>query len=298
MVVPEELEADVDELFARLEELLGPFPVAARRRRPGRRVRARRVAGGRPPDARPGAHRGRDPAPLGRPTLVVATDAETSVDELLDAIEQGTLVLSPAATAGRPGGRPRHAVHVGRPPGPRRRRPRRPRRAHRPRRRARPAGAAVRGVRRARGPRSSTPRRLARTSPTTRTVVVATSSAPPRSCARSCASTSDQRSCRPCATARSRECSSPSWRCGTPAAGADRRLALGNLVLPVDPAPGFGGLLLGAVVAAHIRDVDDDCPRRPPPDRPGRARPPGRAAPAAPPLPGRPPRARRAPRTG
>ena len=34
-----------------------------------------------------------------------------------------------------------------------------------------------------------------------------------------------------------------------------RRLALGNLVLPVDPAPGFGGLLLGAVVAAHIKDV-------------------------------------------
>lgn len=37
-----------------------------------------------------------------------------------------------------------------------------------------------------------------------------------------------------------------------------RRLALGNLVLPVDPAPGFGGLLLGAVVARHLPDVDDD----------------------------------------
>ena len=34
-----------------------------------------------------------------------------------------------------------------------------------------------------------------------------------------------------------------------------RRIALGNLVLPVDPAPGFGGLLLGAVVTAHITDV-------------------------------------------
>jgi hypothetical protein len=34
-----------------------------------------------------------------------------------------------------------------------------------------------------------------------------------------------------------------------------RRIALGNLVLPVDPAPGFGGLLLGAVVNAHITDV-------------------------------------------
>ena len=37
-----------------------------------------------------------------------------------------------------------------------------------------------------------------------------------------------------------------------------RRVALGNLVLPVDPAPGFGGLLLGAVVAGHMAAVDDD----------------------------------------
>ena len=37
-----------------------------------------------------------------------------------------------------------------------------------------------------------------------------------------------------------------------------RRLALGNLVLPVDPAPGFGGLLLGAVVAGHLGDVPDE----------------------------------------
>jgi hypothetical protein len=37
-----------------------------------------------------------------------------------------------------------------------------------------------------------------------------------------------------------------------------RRVALGNLVLPVDPAPGFGGLLLGAVVAKHITGVDPE----------------------------------------
>lgn len=37
-----------------------------------------------------------------------------------------------------------------------------------------------------------------------------------------------------------------------------RRVSLGNLVLPVDPAPGFGGLLLGAVVARHVTDVDAD----------------------------------------
>lgn len=34
-----------------------------------------------------------------------------------------------------------------------------------------------------------------------------------------------------------------------------RRIALGHLVLPVTPAPGFGGLLLGAVVANHISAV-------------------------------------------
>jgi len=37
-----------------------------------------------------------------------------------------------------------------------------------------------------------------------------------------------------------------------------RRVALGHLVLPVDPTPGFGGLLLGAVIAAHLPDVDED----------------------------------------
>ena len=37
-----------------------------------------------------------------------------------------------------------------------------------------------------------------------------------------------------------------------------RRVALGHMVLPVDPAPGFGGLLLGSVVAAHLGGIDDD----------------------------------------
>lgn len=37
-----------------------------------------------------------------------------------------------------------------------------------------------------------------------------------------------------------------------------RRLALGTLVLPVDPAPGFGGLLLGATISRHVSEVDDD----------------------------------------
>lgn len=37
-----------------------------------------------------------------------------------------------------------------------------------------------------------------------------------------------------------------------------RRIALGNLVLPVDPSPGLGGLLLGAVVAQHLPGVDEE----------------------------------------
>jgi len=37
-----------------------------------------------------------------------------------------------------------------------------------------------------------------------------------------------------------------------------RRIALGHLYLPVDPLPGFGGLLLGGVLAQHIRELDED----------------------------------------
>lgn len=37
-----------------------------------------------------------------------------------------------------------------------------------------------------------------------------------------------------------------------------RRISLGHMYLPVDPAPGFGGLLLGAILSTYIRDVDED----------------------------------------
>lgn len=37
-----------------------------------------------------------------------------------------------------------------------------------------------------------------------------------------------------------------------------RRIALGHMALPVDPPPGFGGLLLGSVVARHLGGVNDD----------------------------------------
>jgi hypothetical protein len=37
-----------------------------------------------------------------------------------------------------------------------------------------------------------------------------------------------------------------------------RRVALGRVNLPVTPAPGFGGLLLGGIVAGHIEELDPD----------------------------------------
>jgi hypothetical protein len=37
-----------------------------------------------------------------------------------------------------------------------------------------------------------------------------------------------------------------------------RRLSLGHLFLPVDPLPGFGGLLLAAVLAANLDGIDAD----------------------------------------
>ena len=37
-----------------------------------------------------------------------------------------------------------------------------------------------------------------------------------------------------------------------------RRVALGELDLPCDPAPGFGGILLGGVVARHVGSIDPE----------------------------------------
>src|SRR4051794_20318621 len=37
-----------------------------------------------------------------------------------------------------------------------------------------------------------------------------------------------------------------------------RRVALGRRVLPTEPSPGFGGLLLGGIVAAHMDELDPD----------------------------------------
>ncbi len=37
-----------------------------------------------------------------------------------------------------------------------------------------------------------------------------------------------------------------------------RRLSIGHLVLPADPVPGFGGVLLGSVLSVHMAEIDED----------------------------------------
>jgi hypothetical protein len=37
-----------------------------------------------------------------------------------------------------------------------------------------------------------------------------------------------------------------------------RRVALGDLWLPTEPAPGFGSILLAGIVAGHVNQLDDD----------------------------------------
>src|ERR1700748_2306278 len=37
-----------------------------------------------------------------------------------------------------------------------------------------------------------------------------------------------------------------------------RRVSIGKMVLPTDPPPGFGGILLGGIVANHIMGIDPD----------------------------------------
>ena len=104
LIVPEDLEGQVDELFERLEELLGPFAVQLDPDDAGveygldewppadRQTLAQALVEAAVP------HRWQGP------TVIVATDSEAAVDELLDGVEQGTLVLSSGGTTGPPEG--------------------------------------------------------------------------------------------------------------------------------------------------------------------------------------------------
>ena len=90
LIVPEDLEGQVDELFERLEELLGPFAVQLDPDDAGveygldewppadRQTLAQALVEAAVP------HRWQGP------TVIVATDSEAAVDELLDGVEQGS----------------------------------------------------------------------------------------------------------------------------------------------------------------------------------------------------------------
>jgi hypothetical protein len=100
VVVPEQLEGEVDELFARLEELLGPFAIPLAADEPGVEYELDEW----PPTDRQALTQalveGEVPHRWEGMTVVVAADAEQAVDQLLDAIEQGTLVLAGSDGAG------------------------------------------------------------------------------------------------------------------------------------------------------------------------------------------------------
>jgi hypothetical protein len=94
VVVPEALEVEADELFARLEELLGPFAVPLGADEHGVEYELDEW----PPVDRQALTQALIEAEIPHrwegTTVVVATDAEETVDQLLDAIEQGTLVFT------------------------------------------------------------------------------------------------------------------------------------------------------------------------------------------------------------
>jgi hypothetical protein len=105
IVVPEELEADTDALFARLEELLGPFAIALSNDDAGVEYGLDEWPSGDRQLLTQALIEAEVPHRWDGTTVLVATDAEASVDEMLDAIEQGTLVLaSGEAAAGAPEG--------------------------------------------------------------------------------------------------------------------------------------------------------------------------------------------------
>jgi hypothetical protein len=104
VIVPEELEAETDALFEQMEAVLGPFAVALADDDPGvefgldewppadRLTLAQALIEAEVPHRWDGS------------TLTAATDAEAAVDELLDGIEQGTLVLAGGGGATAPEG--------------------------------------------------------------------------------------------------------------------------------------------------------------------------------------------------
>ena len=93
VVVPEELEAEADRLFERLEQLLGPFPIALDEGDQGVEFGLDEWSPSDRDALAAALIEQQVPHRWESATVIVATDAEQAVDELLDAIERGELVL-------------------------------------------------------------------------------------------------------------------------------------------------------------------------------------------------------------
>lgn len=94
LVVPEELETDVDVLFERLEAVLGPFAVPLDAADPGVEFGLDEWPAGDRATLAQALIDSEVPHRWDGTTVFVAADAESTVDDLLDGIEQGTLVLA------------------------------------------------------------------------------------------------------------------------------------------------------------------------------------------------------------
>jgi hypothetical protein len=94
LIVPEALEADVDLLFERLEAVLGPFAIRLGPDETGVEFGLDEWPAGDRSTLTQALIEAEVPHRWDGTTVIVAADAEATVDDLLDGIEQGTLVLA------------------------------------------------------------------------------------------------------------------------------------------------------------------------------------------------------------
>ena len=94
LIVPEALEADVDLLFERLEAVLGPFAIRLGADESGVEFGLDEWPAGDRSTLTQALIEAEVPHRWDGTTVIVAADAEATVDDLLDGIEQGTLVVA------------------------------------------------------------------------------------------------------------------------------------------------------------------------------------------------------------
>lgn len=107
LVVPEEIESRADELFARLEAVLGPFAVRLADDDPSVEFGLDEWLQSDRDTLTAALVEGEVPHRWDGTSLFVAAEAEQVVDELLDAIESGTLVVTGTDPGAAP---PEHAL--------------------------------------------------------------------------------------------------------------------------------------------------------------------------------------------